>query len=122
MFIAKLDIETFFYEGTLYTWHHEPQNLYQRRHIRLYDCVLAINDCREPVPQDWYDPPLWKYIGKSIAGIITVITEEDETHIITARHASTEEIKTWLRDNIHCFSLQTREKQKYGQRCTLGSQ
>lgn len=35
-------------------------------------------------------------IGLSSAGIIVVITDETETRIITAWHASTTEVKEWL--------------------------
>ena len=37
-----LKIETLTYGSTHYTWHHEPQNLYQARHITIYDAVQVI--------------------------------------------------------------------------------
>lgn len=38
----------------------------------------------------------YKHIGLSSAGIIAVLTDETETRIITAWHASSAEVKTWL--------------------------
>ena len=90
-------IETYYHNGILFTWHHEPQNEYNQRHISLYDCVQALEDDRcVVVVQDEYEPVRWKAIGLSPVGIITVITEEDEAIIVTAWHSSAEEVKEWL--------------------------
>jgi len=35
-------IDTLTYHGTHYTWHHEPQNLYEARHITIQDAVVVI--------------------------------------------------------------------------------
>ena len=48
------------------------------------------------IEQDEYDPPRYKYIGHGYAGIITVITDDTSTRIITAWQASTEKVKLWL--------------------------
>jgi hypothetical protein len=36
--------ETYYYHGTLYTWYHEPQNLYAKRHISIRSAVIAIEN------------------------------------------------------------------------------
>ena len=92
-------IETLTYNGILYTWHHEPQNLYESRHITIMDAVVVINrDDSVVEEQSSYDPVRYKHIGLSPAGIIVVITDHTETRIITAWHASTAEVKAWLKN------------------------
>ena len=86
-------IETYYYRSTLYTWIHEPQNLYSERHISIASAVLMINRGDSIlIPQGNRD----KYIGHGYAGLITVITEGD--HIVTAWVASKDEVKEWLRE------------------------
>lgn len=78
------------YDLILYTWHHEPQNLYQARHITIYDAVQVITRNDSVVSsQSVGDEERYKHIGLSPAGIIVVITDHTETRIITAWHAST---------------------------------
>ena len=92
-------IETYFYHGYYYTWHHEPQNEYERRHISIQEAVRVINrDDSTVEEQIEYDPPRNKFIGLSSVGIITVITDHTIQRIITAWHSSTAEINEWLRD------------------------
>lgn len=85
MFLA---IETFNYHGTHYTWHHEPQNLYESRHIIIQDAVVVVEGGIDEV-QQVNGEERYKHIGLSPAGIIVVITDLTETRIITAWHAST---------------------------------
>lgn len=74
--------ETYYYQGTLYTWHHEPQNQYSSRHISIASAVHMINrDDSLLIPQGNRD----KFIGHGHAGIITVIMEGN--HIVTAWHS-----------------------------------
>ena len=80
--------ETYFYHGFLYTWHHEPQNMYSERHISIIDCVKVINDDEHPTEQDWYEPSRWKFLGNGRHSVITVITEDDWLTIVTAWKAS----------------------------------
>ena len=90
-------IETFYYHGTLYIWHHEPQKLYEARHITIYDAVQVITRNDSVVSSQCVGgEERYKHIGLSPAGIIVVITDDTETRIITAWHASTTEVKTWL--------------------------
>ena len=71
--------ETLTYHGTLYTWHHEPQNLYQARHITIYDAVQVITRNDSVVSSQCVGgEERYKYIGLSPAEIITVITDETE--------------------------------------------
>ncbi len=83
--------ETFFYQNQLYTWHHEPQNLYSERHISIQDAVRVINRDPEPTIQQEFDPPRWKFIGNGTHTMITVITEDDWLTIVTEWNSSTTE-------------------------------
>ena len=93
-------IETLTYNSTLYTWHHESQNLYQVRHLTIYDAIQVITRNDSVVRSQCVGgEERYKHIGLSPAGIIAVITDETETRIITAWHASTTEVKEWLTAN-----------------------
>lgn len=82
--------ETYYYRGINYTWHHEPQNEYQQRHIIIYDAVQFITRNDSVVSsQHVGGEERYKHIGLSPARIIVVITDETETRIITVWHAST---------------------------------
>lgn len=89
-------IENFNYLGALYTWLHEPQNLYEATHITIQDVIQVINRNDSVLIEQDFIPPRYKHIGLSPAGIIVVITDESFTRIITAWHASATEVKTWL--------------------------
>jgi len=62
--------ETHCYRGTLYTWLHEPQNLYEARHITIQDAILVINRDDTVIEEQDFTPPRFKHIGLSPAGII----------------------------------------------------
>lgn len=80
---------TYFYHGLTYRWHRpKAEKTYRDDHITIHHCCQAIFDCQYPQEQANYHPPRWKYIGQSDIGIITVITAEDETRIITAWRSS----------------------------------
>ena len=83
-----MPIENYFYHGFLYTWHHEPQNLYVERHISIVDCVHVINEDLNPTEQDWFSPSRWKFVGN---GRNSVITEDDWLTIVTAWKATRSE-------------------------------
>lgn len=89
--------ETYYYRGTLYIWHHEPQIEYRQRHISIRSAVIAIETGILLEVQIIDSEERLKYIGHSDAGIITVITDESLTRIITAWHSSKDEVKEWLR-------------------------
>ena len=72
-------IETLTYNSTHYTWHHEPQNLYESRHITVVVIEGGIVEVQQVNGEERY-----KHIGLSPTGIIAVITDETETRIITA--------------------------------------
>ena len=56
--------ENYFYHGFLYTWHHEPQNLYVERHISIVDCVHVINeDLNCKCQALFYMTGLWPFFG-----------------------------------------------------------
>ena len=87
------------YQGTLYTWHHEPPNFYEARHITIQDAIQVINRDDSVLIEQDFTSPRYKHIGLSSAGIIVVITDESFTRIITAWHASATEVKEWLAAN-----------------------
>ncbi len=87
--------ETYFHHGFLYIWYHEPQNLYVERHISIVDCVHVINEDLNPTEQDWFFPSRWKFISQGSHTMITVITEDDWTTIVTAWKSSVVEEKIW---------------------------
>lgn len=91
-----LTTETLYYHGAFYTWHHEPQNLYCNHHITILDAVMVIENGVVEV-QVINGEERYKHIGLCSAGIIAVITDRTETRIITAWHASSTEVKEWLR-------------------------
>ena len=64
-------IETLICNSTLYTWHHEPQNLYEARHITIYDAVQVITRNDSVVSSQFVGgEERYKHIGLSTAGII----------------------------------------------------
>lgn len=87
---------TYFYYGFLYKWEkRKAEKTFLDDHITICDAVQAIFDCQEPEEQS---SGRWKYVGFSNIGIIAVITEEDETRIVTAWKASKEEQKNYHRN------------------------
>ena len=95
--MEAFQIETYYHQGATYTWLHEPQNLYEARHISIAAAVQVINrDDTVANVQQVNGEERYKHIGLSSSGIITVITDHTLTRIITAWHSSTTEVKTWL--------------------------
>ena len=86
-------IDTYYYKGILYTWHHESQHLYHVRHISIYSAIIAIENGILSEVLTVHNQKRYKHISLSTAGIITVITEEMSICIIAAWHSSTAEIK-----------------------------
>lgn len=79
----------YFYRGFLYRWEITHANVaFRDDRIKIYHAVQAIFDCNDPVEQSEFCPPRWKYVGMSTIGLLTVITSEDETRIITSWKAS----------------------------------
>ena len=79
-------IETLTYNSTLYTWHHEPQNLYEVRYITIYDAVQVITRNDSVVNSQCVGgEERYKHIGISTAGIIAVITDRDKDNHGVAR-------------------------------------
>lgn len=84
---------TYYYHGLFYRWEvTHADYVYRKRKIRIENAVQSINDVSPAVEEQ---DGRWKYIGRSSVGILS-ITTDDETRIITAWHASAEEIKLWL--------------------------
>ena len=87
------------HNGILFKWERsKAEKILRSRRITLVHAVQTITDPNAIIKTN---DTRWKYIGLSDIGLLTVITEEDETRIVTAWKATATERNKYTHQK-HC--------------------